>query len=314
MMRYVITGASGHIGNNLVRLINRERPDAEVTVLTRREIDRELFGTVCVQRIGDLFSKAYLSESIDSESVVVHLAGFIDLTDKKREAVYRVNRDLTQLVLNACEEKGARLIYVGTTDAIYREADGELSEPDAYYPEKINGNYGKSKAEASRLVLDAIKRGINGAIVIPSAVIGVNDHKPSAVGKIINGVIKGGAEIGIKGGYNFVDVEDVCRAILTLSENDLTGQWIVSGESVEVEQLYLTLNEILGEKRRVTILPNTLVKLFLPFIPQLNKITLKALGESHEFSNEKAKRELGLKPTDFAKTLSGTVDWFKENK
>ena len=311
-MKFVITGASGHIGNNLVRMIGEKYPDSEIVALTRRKIDCE-----CTQIIGDLFSEEFLSQNIDSETIFVHCAGFIDLSDKKCEETFRVNVGLTQKVLNASLKKSVKkFIFIGTTDAIVRNGEEVIAEPDDYFPDKIEGNYGKSKAEASRVVLDAIKNNpeFNAAIVIPSAVIGINDYKPSAIGKIICGIINGRAEIGIRGGYNFVDVEDVCRVILSLSLNDKRGQYIVSGEAVEVKTLFERINSLLGIKRSIIILPTLLVKLLLPFIPQLNKITLKALRETHNFSCDRARRELGFIPTPFDITLENTIEWFKNER
>ena len=314
-MKFVITGASGHIGNNLVRAINRDYPDFEVVVLTRRMVDKELAGTNCRQAIGDLFSQAFLSENIDSDSIVVHCAGFIDLTDKMIEETYRINLQMTQIILDVCLEiKVKKFIYIGSTDAIAKEDSVVICEPSDYYPNRIEGNYGKSKAETSHIVLDAINTNpdFNGAIVIPSAVIGINDYKPSAVGKIIDGIIRGNPEIGIKGGYNFVDVEDVCRVILLLSFNDKRGQYIVAGESIGVKDFFVKINTYLGIKRTVFILPTFLVKLFLPFISSLNKITLKALNETHDFSCERLQKELGFIPTPIDETVGNTIEWFKK--
>ena len=44
-MRFVITGATGHIGNNLVRLLNEKDPEAEIITLLRRKNPKELEGT-----------------------------------------------------------------------------------------------------------------------------------------------------------------------------------------------------------------------------------------------------------------------------
>ena len=83
-MRYVLTGASGHIGNNLARYIQKQDPFAQIVVLTRRLIIKELDGVCCEQVVGDLFSEAFLRAHIDETSIVVHLAGMIDLTNKKK--------------------------------------------------------------------------------------------------------------------------------------------------------------------------------------------------------------------------------------
>ena len=45
-------------------------------------------------------------------------------------------------------KKNVRFIYVGSVDAIAKHGSGKISEPDDYFPDKIEGNYGKTKAMA----------------------------------------------------------------------------------------------------------------------------------------------------------------------
>lgn len=236
---------------------------------------------------------------------------FIDLTDKKYGEMYKVNCLAAKTICDVCLEKRARFIYVGSVDAI-SGGDGKISEPENYYPEKIRGGYGQTKAEASKYILGKIRENpdFSAAIVLPSAVIGINDFKPSAVGKVVCNVILRKPEFGIHGGYNFVDVSDVCKAILTLSFGKERGQYIISGENVTVETLYRKLNVLSKRKTRPIILPTFLVVPFLPFTKVLNKITLKSLSEPHDYSCEKAKRELGFSPTPLDETLAETVKWF----
>ena len=314
-MRIVLTGASGHIGNNLVRYIE-EREDAEIVALTRRKIGKELDGTKATQIVGDLFDEAFLSEHIRAGDTVVHLAGFIDLTDKKKEQTYKVNFDLTKTVVEVCKKRGvARFIYAGSVDGIYKDKAGKITEPDGYDEQKIEGNYGKSKALAMGLVLSEIQNNpdFNAAMVIPSAVVGIHDYKPSAVGGVLCGVLRGKAEFGVNGGYNFVGVKDVCAGVYALIKNDARGQYILSGENVTVKELYEIVNRAKGYKRKPIILPIWLVKLFLPFVKVLSKITLKTLCEPHDYSCEKAKADLGFSPTPAKEVILETLAWFEEN-
>lgn len=316
-MRYVITGGTGHIGNNLIRYINEVAKDAEVVALLRKKNPKELEGASCTQVVGNLADREFLSQNIYEGDVVVHLAGLIDLSNKKKQQCIDINYNLTRLITDVCiEKKVAKYIYVGSVDGITREGDGEICEPEGYYPEKIEGNYGKTKAMACAYVLQKIKENpdFNCAIVLPSAVIGINDFKPSAVGKIVLDVLCGKAELGIKGGYNFVDVRDVAKAIYDLSQTQLRGQYIISGRSVAVEELYHKINEYKGFKKKPIIFPTWLAKIACPFVKVLSKITIKALGEPHEYSSAKASRDFGYQARPFDETIKDTIDWLEKNK
>ncbi len=315
--RYIITGASGHIGNNLVRYINKAEPDRKVIALTRRVIERELEGAVVTEIIGELDDLDFLKNNIKKDDIIIHLAGFIDLSDKEKELTFNINYQYTKTLSDFARKNGNRFIYIGSVDGIYKDKTvGEISEPDRYYPEKIMGNYGKSKALATEYVLNAIKsdKNFSAAIVLPSAVMGINDYKPSAVGKIILDSVKGKPEFGIRGGYNFVDVNDLCFVIYSLINSEKTGQYIVSGENVSVKDMYLKINAALGIKKRPIILPDFIVNSAVPFIKILNPITLKSLREKHNYSSKKAVKELNLSTTPIDKTINDTVNWFYRHK
>lgn len=315
-MRFVITGGTGHIGNNLIRMINQNFPEAEVLAFVRRENPKELAGAKYTPVLESL-NKENLNKIISSEDIVVHLAGVIDLKNNQKELTNKINFLLAKDVADVCLEKNVkRFVYVGSVDAIYREGDGEIKEPIKYYPDKMEGNYGISKARASEYVLNMIENnnGFNAVMVLPTAVIGVNDYKPSAAGKIILDTLRGKAELGIKGGYNFVDVEDVAGAILTLCQTENRGQYILSGHNVSVPELYGKINQYKGLKKKPIIFPTWVAKLACPFVNVLNKITLKALLDSHNYSCQRASGDFGYKPTDIDKTVQKTIDWFEKNQ
>ena len=152
MASYILTGASGHIGNNMARFIKAHEPNATVTVLSRREIGRELAGVDCRVVVGDLFDVNFLRNNIKQSDIVIHMAGYIDLTDKHPDQTYRVNVELTKLITDVCAKKGVRFIYMGSVDGLPRpEGDGEIIEPSVLDPDAVEGHYGKSKAHAMQI-------------------------------------------------------------------------------------------------------------------------------------------------------------------
>lgn len=316
-MRYVLTGASGHIGNNLVRLINREEPNAEVIALVRRKVTRELTNAVCKQVLGDLASERFLEENIREGDVVVHLAGLIDLSEKRYEECRRVNVELTKKILSVSMKKGVKkFIYTGSVDGIYKaETKGEIAEPKAYFPEKMQGSYPKTKAEAMAFLQALMEENptANVAMVLPSAVVGVNDYKPSEAGKIILKTAQGGAQFCVKGGYNFVDVEDVCKGIFALAKNERRGTYILSGYDVSVRELYGHINRVKGWKKKPVCVPTWLAKGATVFMKNMTAAMIRTLNEPHSYSCQKAERELGYVRTPTAKTFEKAVRWLEEN-
>ena len=316
-MRYIITGASGHIGNNLVRYINQVEPSATVVALTRRKIFTELSGAICQQVIGDISSKDFLDIVIQPTDKVIHLAGVIDLTDKKQDLLYNVNYLGAKTITDVCLQKNvAKYIYVGSVDAIYKPVDTIIYEPTDYPTKDLVGGYAKTKAMATGYVKSVIDNNpnFNASYVLPSAVVGEYDFKPSAVGKIILNTILNKPEIGLKGGYNFVAVSDVVKAIYKLLNLDVKDGFILSGEPATVKDFYLYINSSINRKAKPIILPTFVAKLAMPFVKILNKITLKALADPHNYSNQKAKQVLGIDFLSAKASVDRACKWFIDNK
>lgn len=313
-MAFIITGATGHIGNNLVKkLISLNK---EVKVLVRK-IDKSIENLPIKYAVGNVFDFDFLNNNITSEDIVIHLAGIIDIKNKNKEQVFKINYEGANLLTDICLQKNVKkYIYCSSVDAIEMKKGSLVKEPDQINVDNIKGNYGKSKALATLYVKKIMKENpsFNASIVYPSAVIGPNDWKPSAIGKMIQDSIDKKMQFGIKGGYNFVDVDDVVDAIITLAESDFKDDYILSGEIVSVHKMYQLTNQAIGIKRRIPRLPMFLVWLGIPFVPYLSPIVFELLKTNPEYDCSKAIRDLNYQHTNFEKTIEKTVNWFKNKK
>ncbi len=315
MSRYIITGATGHIGNNFIRYLNEKEPNAKICAIVRRPNPHELIGCHVECCVGELSDAAFLEGLIHPDDIVVHLAAKIDLSDKHKEETFYTNNTLTRQICDLCRRKKVgRFLYIGSVDAIAKPNDptAMITEPTSFSPEPIEGAYGKSKAQAAQYVLETMQRypDFSCAMLLPSAVIGPHDYKPSAIGKVIVDVIRGKTEFALNGGYCFVDVRDVCHCMYELCNNHARNCYIVCGESLSVCELYQKINTCLGISKKQIVLPNFLITILIPFVPVLNKITVKALQEPHNYSCAKAITDLHFTPTPFEKTIADTITFF----
>lgn len=310
-MAYIITGATGHIGNNLIKTLIEKKDNV---VILARKIDNSIKDLNVTYKIGDIFNPTFLEEVITKEDIVIHLAGVIDIKNNQKEVTRNINYEGTITILNVClEKKVKRFLYFSTVDCIYKEKDEEIFEPHQIFPEKFSDNYSYSKALATQYVMECRNKQsdvpIN--IVYPSAVIGKNDFKPSSIGKVIQDIIKGKLQFGVKGGYNFIDVDDVVLATIKICEEEVEGDFLLTGHDVSVYELYNITNQHLGRKKKTVKIPLCIVKLFIPFIPYLSKFVLKTIVENHNYNNEKMQKELGVIPVSFDETIEKTIQFFK---
>ena len=116
-MKYIITGGTGHIGNNLARYLISQKQ--EVKLLLRRSNDKAINDIECIKVVGDIFDESFLLKEIEEDSIVIHLAALIDIENKNVELLQEVNFNLTVKIAQACIKKHIKkFIYVSSTDAI----------------------------------------------------------------------------------------------------------------------------------------------------------------------------------------------------
>ena len=85
-----------------------------------------------------------------------------------------------------------------------------MTEITDFNPDKVNGEYAKTKAEIAKYVLEkANNEGLDVCIIQPSGIIGPYDFGNSHLTQMILDFANGRLTACVKGGYDFVDVRDV---------------------------------------------------------------------------------------------------------
>jgi nucleoside-diphosphate-sugar epimerase len=166
----VVTGASGWLGQNLVRALAPERERVRCLVPAADEgALLELVGRSVEVVVGDVRDPAAvdrLFEGTDGAATTVfHAAGVIHPQAKTRE-LFDVNVGGTQLVLDRARRHGARrLLHVSSNSpfgANERPTD-RFTEDSPFHPYL---SYGKSKLEAEDLVRRASERGDVATVIL----------------------------------------------------------------------------------------------------------------------------------------------------
>ena len=125
------------------------------------------------------------------------------------------------------------------------------------------------------------------------------------------------------GEYNFVDARDMAVAMRNAVDTGRTGEcYILGGHRVTVDQLMGFMAKTLGRKKPKLKVSKALVLPFVPLVsgimdmahlpPMLNAFSLSKLEENCNFSNEKAKREIGFSPRPVEETIRDTVLWHRK--
>ncbi|MEW5934831.1 MAG: SDR family oxidoreductase [Bacillota bacterium] len=320
----VVTGATGHIGNTLVRALLARGEEVRCLVLPGEDL-RPLEGLGVELREGDVRQREALDRTFRGARVVYHLASVIDLLPRHAGVMYEVNVGGTRNVVEACLACGVeRLVYTGSIHALAEPPEGvtmdESAPPD---PARIPSHYGKSKALATLEVLEGVKRGLDAVVVSPSGVVGPHDFRPSDMGRLILDFMRRRLWAYVEGAYDFVDVRDVAEGHLAACTRGTRGEnYILSGERVTVRQMMEWLAEITGVPAPRLCLPSWAARvveevssLWAAVIggrPRITRESLRVLKSNSYISHAKATRELGYHPRPLRESLADTVEWFRE--
>ena len=265
----IVTGATGHIGNVLVRQLLARGEDVRALIHNSEDIT-PVFGLKVDMVRGNVCSIDSLLQAFKDCDMVYHLAGVISIMPGNSKMLYKVNTAGTQNVVDACIKTGVRrLVYTSSIHAVEEPPCGiTIDESIACNPDSIPDGYGRSKALATLAVLKGVERGLDAVITYPTGVTGPFDYRISEMGQLILDFLNGKMKAYTDGAYDFVDVRDVARGIILAGEKGVRGEsYILSGEQVSVHRLLSILHEISGIRMPYLKVPAWLARFAAVFTP-----------------------------------------------
>jgi 3beta-hydroxysteroid-4beta-carboxylate 3-dehydrogenase (decarboxylating) len=325
-MTTLVTGATGHIGNNLVRalLARQER----VRVLVRRDSSEKPLAGLDVERVaGDLRDAPSLARAVTGVERVYHVAAMISIRSGDREALWDANVAGTARLLAAARQAGVkRFVHTSSFGAIGHNPNGPSTEEHALDPQEPATDYERSKAASEVEVKREIERGLDACIVNPCATVGPFDFRPSLVGRTFVDFALGRMKAYLPGAFDWVPMRDVVAGhLLAMAKGTRAQRYLLSGEVASLDQILGWLAEDTGRPRPRWRIPAGLMlaisipkdfieaRFFPDEYPRFNRHSIRLLTSGKHGSNQKACRELGLSPTPIRQAFRESVSWFREN-
>lgn len=324
-VRYLVTGAAGHLGSTIIRELSASGC-AVRGLLLPGETPKVTGGNISY-RTGDVCDAESLRGLFENGQgrplCVIHTAALISIAEKVPPKLYAVNVDGVKNILRLSREYHVRrLVHVSSVHAIPELPRGQvMREPDAFSADLVDGGYAKTKAEAAQCVLDAAGEGLDAVTVFPSGILGPYDDGKNHLIQMTAEFMRGRLPACVAGGYDFVDVRDAAHGCLLAAAYGEKGQgYILSGTGLPLKALLALVGKYCGRKP-VPALPAGAAKLAVPFAeaccrlsgtrPLYTAYSLRTLAGNSSFSNEKAKRELGYTVRDIEETVRDMVAWLK---
>ena len=326
----LVTGATGLVGNNVVRmLVNRGenvrvlvRPGAAAAAGPRPtdQLNQPLRGLPVEPVAAGLLDELAIQRAVEGATSVVHSAAMVHVGWRHLDEMRRVNVEGTRIVARAARLAGARLVHVSSVDALGLRPDSGPADEETPAGGMLECPYVVTKREAEQAVLAEVDRGLDAVIVNPVYMIGPWDWKPSS-GRMLLEVGAGRGLFAPPGSNDFVDVRDVARGILAAREKGRTGRrYILGGEPLAYLDAWRVFARITGRMQPLGIAPAAIVQLagwcgdLAGLVsgrePTVNSAATGMSMLPHNFSSARAERELGYVRTPFDTAVQDAWDWF----
>ena len=320
----VVTGATGHIGNVLVREL-LERGQAVRALVLPDDDCRPLNGLNVEVVHGDVTDPEGLKTVFAGADLVFHLAGIVTIMPSMREVLDRVNVGGMHNVVTACRAAGVRrLVYTSSIHAVAEPPLGTvIDESQPFDPDNVLGDYARSKAHATLLLLEEVRKGgLDAVICCPTGIIGPWDYGISNIGQLILDFASGHLKSYVSGAYDFVDVRDVaCGLILAAEKGQLGRHYILSGAQVQIRELMEELACDVGFPAPTFRIPTAIARVagvlasayyqLLRRRPVFTAYSIDVLHSNSQVSSARAREELGFTTKLWQESIRDHVEWFR---
>jgi hopanoid-associated sugar epimerase len=324
-MKTLVTGATGHVGINLVHELVARGVAVKALVRTRARASA-LDGLDIELADGDLRDVPSLERAVAGCDRLYHVGAFVSLRAGDAQTVFDINVGGTQNILGAAARGGVeRAVYCSSFGAVGQPSGGGLSDESCpLNPADAHLDYELSKSLAETEVLRAVARGLDVRIVNPGGIVGPHDYAPSSLGQTILDFANRRMPAYVQGAFDFVAMRDVVQGHILAMERGRAGErYILSGGHFSLDQILDHLSQLSGvPKPRLRIPVGVMLPLayvssfflrtFAPARPpRFTPGTIRMLNAGKRADISKARRELGFQPSSVLDAFTETYRWFQ---
>lgn len=330
-MNAFVTGATGLLGGNLVRLLITQGHTVKALVRSPEKATK-LFGTL--QGItfiqGDMEDIAAFAGELQGADVLFHTAAYFREyygagADHWRK-LEKINITGTIELLEAAERAGVRTtIYVSSSGVIGTRPDGqpgdESTGPNGL---SLDNLYFRSKVIAEERVAEFVRtHAMPVVLILPTWMYGPYDAAPTGAGQLIQNFLRGNLVAAFPGGSMVVDARDVAQAMITAVECGKNGErYIIGGEFRTIAEIAALLSQATGLPGPRVTLPRPVALAFGWMNERIARLTgaeplitveaVRTIGSNIIVRSDRAIRELNARFRPFSETIRDTVDWMRE--
>lgn len=326
----LVSGANGHLGNNLVRLLIEK--GFQVRCSVRNIKNKDCFkGLVCEVIQADITDKASFVKALQGVETFYAVGASFKLwaKDPKKE-IYDVNMDGTRNTIEAAAEAGVkRIVYVSSIAALdYTQLP--TKESNGYNPDRRDMYY-NSKNDGEKLAFQlAEELGVELVSVMPGAMIGSEAFLPLNVSYgVLKLILNKKIPMDTKITLNWVDVKDVVEGCYLAAQKGRSGErYILANEKCMTITDTTRLAQKLYPEIKLKVpgsVPDFILYTIAGFMELSAKISGKApvltrkeiamfSGLQQNFDISKSRNELGFNPKKPEQAVEEALAYLMEHK
>ncbi|HET7543101.1 MAG TPA: NAD-dependent epimerase/dehydratase family protein [Polyangiaceae bacterium] len=326
-MRVFVTGATGLLGNNLVRALRARGHEVRALVRSRNKADALLAGTGAEIVVGDMRDISGFERALAGIDAVAHTAAYFReyyAPGDHQSSLEEINIKGTLALLASADAHGVRrFVQTSSAGTVGNPTDGsEANEESPASEAQLANLYFKSKVDGDRQIGQfSPKSDMTIATVLPGWMFGPGDAGPTRAGELILDALAGKLPGVPPGGTTIVDARDVASAMVTLLERDVPGErFIVAGRFHTIRELLDAAMDAAGKARISRSLPAWLALGLGHVTEAWARLTnssplvplegVRMLLQEFRPSSAKAQRELGVTFRPLPETIRDVVTWY----
>lgn len=329
----LVTGATGLVGGNLLWYLLQQNSSVVAIKRTTSNLEplRTIFSFYTSEpekfleriewRMADVLDEQSLLNSFAGVTVVYHCAAVVSVGNGS-DALIDTNVRGTRNVVDAALKQGvAKLCFVSSIAACGQAAnESTIDEKTVWLDHESRSPYARSKYYSEQEVWKGIKQGLNAVIVNPGVILGVSGNNAGSSQLFYQ--IKKGLMFYTLGGTGYVDVQDVVRAMMALTNSSITAErYILVSENCSNKDILCWMADGFGKRRPFVNMNRTVLltvgflaelagKLF-GFQPLIDRGTARSATNREYYSSEKISKAINFKFTAMEQSIKVVCEFMQ---